>query len=42
MTRADLCGHTKSTPDPQPYNERMKLMVSLISAKEHELLITDS
>jgi hypothetical protein len=33
--RADLCSHTKSTLEPQPSNERMKLMTRDSSATAH-------
>src|ERR1044072_86889 len=32
MKRADLCGHTKSTLEPQPSEERMKPMANHSSA----------
>ena len=34
--RADLCGHTESTLEPQPYLERMKLMTTHGSATSRE------
>src|SRR5688572_15852361 len=34
--RADLCVNTKSTLDPQPYIERMKIMSNLNSARLRE------
>jgi hypothetical protein len=36
MKRADLCGHTKSTLDPQPSSERLKIMSNDNSAQPRE------
>src|SRR6185437_1821169 len=36
MKRADLCGHTKSTLEPQPSEERMKPMANHSSATVRE------